>query len=127
MTHHHLKTVQPYFGDVKAGNKTFELRKNDRDFKVGDIVTLREYVLGLPGGMSMSEVGHYTGETIDLVITYVLPEAFDVSEISILLKGWCIFGFHRLDVPLDGTVAQSETLDEYVPYNPDDVPDGAPV
>lgn len=40
---HELKTIQPYFNAVYNGTKTFELRKNDRDYKVGDILNLREY------------------------------------------------------------------------------------
>lgn len=40
---HALKLVQPYFNDVKNGIKTFEIRRNDRNYKVGDILVLREY------------------------------------------------------------------------------------
>lgn len=40
---HELKTVQPWFDLVAEGKKKFELRKNDRDFKWGDILVLREY------------------------------------------------------------------------------------
>ena len=40
---HCLKTIQPYFADVENGTKTFEVRKNDRNFKIGDILFLQEY------------------------------------------------------------------------------------
>ena len=41
-----LKTVNPFFQEVKAGNKTFECRDySDRDFKVGQIWILKEYEL----------------------------------------------------------------------------------
>jgi hypothetical protein len=40
---HELKTVQPFFNQVKNGTKRFELRKNDRDFMVNDILVLKEY------------------------------------------------------------------------------------
>lgn len=43
MKSHYLKTVQPFFSEVENGNKTFEVRKNDRDFQVGDEVYLQEY------------------------------------------------------------------------------------
>ena len=36
-----LKILPEYFEAVKSGKKTFELRKNDRDFCVGDILILR--------------------------------------------------------------------------------------
>ena len=37
---HELKTVPEYYDAVNSGAKTFEVRKNDRDFKVGDILHL---------------------------------------------------------------------------------------
>lgn len=40
---HELKTVQPFFDMVASGKKRFELRKNDRDFKQGDILILKEW------------------------------------------------------------------------------------
>lgn len=36
---HLLKSVSPYYEDVRDGRKKFELRYNDRNFKVGDFVT----------------------------------------------------------------------------------------
>lgn len=43
MTTHELKIDIKYFDDVKNGKKNFEIRKNDRDFQVGDILELRAY------------------------------------------------------------------------------------
>ena len=40
---HELKTLPEYFKEVVSGNKPFEVRKNDRPFKVGDYLMLREY------------------------------------------------------------------------------------
>jgi ASC-1-like (ASCH) protein len=40
---HALKTVQPFFNQVKEGKKTFELRKFDRPFKPGDTLILQEW------------------------------------------------------------------------------------
>lgn len=37
---HTLKTLDPWFGEVASGRKTAELRKNDRDFKIGDVIRL---------------------------------------------------------------------------------------
>lgn len=42
MDTHNLKTWMPFYQDVVDGRKTFELRKNDRDYQVGDILTLIE-------------------------------------------------------------------------------------
>ncbi|MGG4498532.1 DUF3850 domain-containing protein [Brevibacillus reuszeri] len=40
---HQLKTVQPYFNDVAEKRMTFEIRKFDKDFNVGDVLLLSEY------------------------------------------------------------------------------------
>lgn len=37
---HHLKIEQQYFIDIINQLKTFEIRKNDRDYKVGDVLRL---------------------------------------------------------------------------------------
>jgi ASC-1-like (ASCH) protein len=42
-TEHELKCWGEYFGRIQSGQKTFEIRKNDRDFQVGDILLLREF------------------------------------------------------------------------------------
>lgn len=40
---HELKIWPQYYKRVSDGTKTFEVRNNDRDFQMGDSVTLREY------------------------------------------------------------------------------------
>lgn len=40
---HNLKSLSEYFGAVWNGNKTFEIRKNDRNFEEGDFVILQEW------------------------------------------------------------------------------------
>lgn len=41
---HHLKILPEYFEEILAGKKPFEIRFNDRGFKVGDRVELKEYL-----------------------------------------------------------------------------------
>lgn len=40
---HELKILPKFFGDVESGEKTFEIRKNDRDYQVGDLIRLKEF------------------------------------------------------------------------------------
>jgi ASC-1-like (ASCH) protein len=71
---HELKTLQPYFNELKAGNKTFELRKDDRGFKVGDFVLLKEY---------NAETKTYLGGELKFKITYILDlEKFNLTNSS---------------------------------------------
>ena len=57
------------------GNKTFELRKDDRDYKVGDKLKLLEF-----------DNGNYTGRECNRTISYVLR---DVEKYG-LKKGFVI-------------------------------------
>ncbi len=42
MKHHKLKIKPEYLSEILCGNKTFEIRLNDRDYEPGDKVTLTE-------------------------------------------------------------------------------------
>ena len=78
MTIHELKISPKYFEDVKAHKKNFEIRKDDRNYQVGDLITLKEY-----------ENGEYTGREIkNIPIGYILR---DVPEYG-LKEGYCILG-----------------------------------
>lgn len=76
MKTHYLKTVQPFFSQVKNGTKTFELRRNDRDFQIEDEVILQEYDL---------TTNLYSGQEIRGNITYVLKDWAGLDD------GYCIF------------------------------------
>lgn len=41
---HELKVNTEYYHRLANGTKTFEIRKNDRDYQVGDTLLLREYL-----------------------------------------------------------------------------------
>lgn len=57
---HELKILPKYFEDVSAGRKNFEIRRNDRDFKVGDVLVLKEYYRG-----------KFTGKEVNRVVEYI--------------------------------------------------------
>ena len=43
---HDLKIHPIYYSAIICGDKTFEIRKNDRDFAVGDEIMLHEFIDG---------------------------------------------------------------------------------
>jgi len=82
---HELKTWNEYFQLIESGQKPFELRKNDRDFKSGHRLLLREYD---------RETSKYTGRILNRKITYVLKG--DKAETFGLKEGYCIMGIEEL-------------------------------
>ncbi|KKK69992.1 hypothetical protein LCGC14_2928500 [marine sediment metagenome] len=70
MTIHFLKTDHETYRNMESGEKTFDYRKNDRDFKVRDKVTLRDYFPDIRGRYTQ-EYDVY-GSSIDFEITYIL-------------------------------------------------------
>lgn len=52
---HELKVWPPHYDAVECDEKPFEIRKADRDFQVGDVCRMREYIPathGFPGSFS---------------------------------------------------------------------------
>lgn len=88
--HHFLKTVQPYFNDQESGAKPFEVRRNDRDFAVGDILHLQEFALPET----------YTGRELLREVTYVLEDASYCKEGFVVLgSNWTAIA-HRMGLRL---------------------------
>lgn len=79
---HELKTYPKFFSDVVSGNKTFEVRLDDRQFKVGDFLALNEYRSG-PG----EDGKQYTGRCVLLRVIYILRDNRYCKE------GYVIMGF----------------------------------
>jgi Domain of unknown function (DUF3850) len=61
---HELKCWPDPFKAILFFNKKHEIRKADRDYKVGDALYLREYD---------PKTGVYTGATIQALVTYLTP------------------------------------------------------
>lgn len=76
MKFHKLKTWPAYFWPAYAEVKTFELRKNDRDFKVGDGLTLQEWD---------PDTNKYTGRELELEITYILDHHPGLADEYVVL------------------------------------------
>lgn len=76
---HQLKISSKYFDAVNEGIKKFEIRKDDRDYQVGDVVQFLEF-----------DDGKYSGRKSDpVVVVYVLRNAEKYG----LNPGYCIIGF----------------------------------
>lgn len=75
---HRIKVLVPYFQSLVDREKNFELRLNDRDYRVGDTVVLEEYT-----------GEHYTGRGITRKIKYVLKDCPQFG----LKDGYCVFGW----------------------------------
>ena len=72
---HELKIMPKYFDAVTSGEKTFEVRKKDRDFKVGDCVILSEF-----------DGKEFTGRGCVREITYILDDPEYCKD------GYVVFG-----------------------------------
>lgn len=82
MTTHEVKSWAHFFDAISSGAKKHDLRKMDRDFKVGDTLRLRRYD---------NINGVYTGNICEREITYItsrdVPCAFSSA---VLERDYCI-------------------------------------
>ncbi len=75
---HEMKLLERYYDAVANGDKTFELRKDDRNVQVGDVISLKEW-----------NGKEYTGRHVNVEVTYVLRDCQQYG----LMEGYCIIGF----------------------------------
>ena len=73
------KILPQYFEPVRNRQKNFELRKDEDDIQVGDLLVLREFAYG-----------NYTGESVTREVKYVLR---NVEEYG-LASDHCIIGVY---------------------------------
>ena len=76
---HTLKIWPEYYAAVRDGRKTFEVRRNDRDYRPGDVLVLQEW---------NPQTEQYTGEETTVCVIYVsdcrpfIPEGIVVMSIE---------------------------------------------
>lgn len=81
---HCLKTWPEFFREVRAGNKTFEVRRDDRGFRVGDVLVLQEWD---------RHAQQYTGDMTARRVSYLLEgEPFGI------VRGFVVMGLEACDV-----------------------------
>lgn len=81
MAQHELKIYPQFWRELVAGRKPFEVRRDDRNFRVGDTVSLKEYdpKVGFTGH------GPYIRE-----ITFILRHEDFPNGVPV---GYCVLGF----------------------------------
>lgn len=75
---HNLKIWPEYFELVSQGKKTFEARKDDRGYSIGDILYLTEWD-------HLTE--NYTGRSLMKEVTYILRPSHQGNAVR---PGYCI-------------------------------------
>lgn len=89
MTTHYLKSWPHLFRASVEGSKRHELRRNDRDFKVGDLLVLQEYD---------PSVCEYTKRQKAFIVTYITNAEHPcaISDFG-LNEGYCILSITPMD------------------------------
>lgn len=72
---HYIRLATTNYDDVASGKKAFELLKNDRDYKTGDLLEMSEF-----------KDGRNTGRAITAEIVYMLENYTGLTD------GYCILG-----------------------------------
>lgn len=85
---HELKIIHDYFNDIMFDNKNFEIRKNDRDYHVGDKLILKEW---------KPYQSRYTGNKITATVDYI---HYGNGEYG-LAEGYCVLGLTDIECTLE--------------------------
>ena len=102
---HELKQEHRHFEDVLKGLKTFEVRKNNRDYRVGDLLALNEY----------DPYSGYSGRCCLVYIDYILnDEEYCKDGYVIMAIKPCVVHLYRTPFrPEKGTVSYEVPQIEY--------------
>ncbi|MEW8993092.1 DUF3850 domain-containing protein [Clostridium sp.] len=111
---HELKILPSYFEEIKSGEKAFELRKNDRNYQVGDVLLLKEFNLNKKYEDIEGNETYYSGRKILMTITYIFK---DDSNNFGLDKDYVILGIKEIsnDVELEWKSDMIKWGDIYCP------------
>lgn len=90
---HQIRLGVQFFEDVCSGAKPFEIRKNDRDYKTGDILEMMEFVNGM-----------HTGRSVKVLVTYILDAYTGIKD------GYCIMGTSLINK--DGEALQRADINQ---------------
>lgn len=111
---HRVKTLVPYWDAIERGDKTFDVRRDDRGYQRGDILVLEKYdakdgyITFVPPGSTNS--WDYEKQTLRRVITYVLTGGqFGIAP------GYVVLGLKPVPEPtiagtIDADIPSQEAL-----------------
>lgn len=88
---HELKTDPKVFDAVWRGIKTYEIRKNDRGFAIGDTLILRETEYSGEAILNEGMPLEYTGRRIECRVTHILENEYGLKS------GWAILSINVED------------------------------
>ena len=91
MSLHYLKLSDKYFDAVKNGVKTFEIRKDDRGYRVGDTLVLQW--IGSEEQMMKLALNEQDPPTITRYISYILTHDDFPNGLK---EGYVILGLRRV-------------------------------
>ena len=121
MEKHELKLDTKYFEDIKSGKKNFEIRKNDRNFEVGDILELKRYSRQQGSYVVVNNLLSMDSKDADSIIVKIISiikgEHWNMDKNftdPLIFEGKMKFKY--------GLVGVSKVLKEY--FDTEEVPDG---
>jgi hypothetical protein len=87
MKMHAVKSWPRFFEQICSGTRTHELRRNDRDYQIGDRIELNEYD---------PAIGAYTGRTCTVVVTSITSASSPCAASEEALRSdFCIMSVKR--------------------------------
>jgi hypothetical protein len=104
---HVVKSWKEFFGAIIAGERTHELRRDDRGYKIGDLLELHEFD---------SETGRFTGRTSTARITSVTSKDEPcAASAQGLHPDFCILSIHVLSKaePVDNRMPAASKPNNY--------------
>lgn len=98
-TVHQIRVGKTFFDDIVKGIKPFTLRRDDKKYKVGDILEKMEF-----------DDGKFTGRSIRQEVTYKL------EDYTGLVEGYCILGTKNLEVTAEEEkdIPGQMIIDDYI-------------
>lgn len=86
MTTHEVKSWAHFFDAIADGRKSYDLRKDDRGYNIGDVLVLCRYDI---------VEGKYTGEKCCVTVTYITNNQHPCAYSSAVLPhDYCILGYN---------------------------------